>query len=398
MIPPSGKWLFQPPPWAVLDFDNPILKDVEHVISGSAAFLNRGQYNDSLRTTATPPVPTFQPSGLSYRLTGVNANLSTNAGGWVNARSEWTVYVFGVPRSLAANSAISVIAESPGNAARDRSIQFNTAGNIVGATRDAAAVKTVTGTTAIVANTPVSAAVRSSTTALGVFVNGVSDATPTTILDNGLTTYTSPEVVCGYGGSGAGFGATQGSAFDLSLVIWWSRALTNAEILSIHEYPWQVFKSPKRIFVPEVVSGTTNDLLADNLQSTSSVSTPTLGQTHGLLANDLQSTSSVSTPTVGQVHVLLADNLQSASSLSTPSVSQTNALLADNLQSLSTVSTPTIVSLGTSALLANDLQSVSTLSIPVLRQKKQINYAASATIGSLSAITFYHNGGKWYGY
>lgn len=396
MIPPSGKWLFQPPPWAVLDFDNPILKDVEHVISGSAAFLNRGQYNDSLRTTATPPVPTFQPSGLSYRLTGVNANLSTNAGGWVNARSEWTVYVFGVPRSLAANSAISVIAESPGSASRDRSIQFNTAGKILGALNDGA-VKLVTGATTIVANAPVSAAVRASTTALGVYVNGVSDATPTTISNNGLATFTSPEVVSGYGGTGSGFGATQGSAFDLSLAIWWSRALTDAEILSIHEYPWQVFKSPKRIFVPEVVSGTTNDLLADNLQSTSSVSTPTLGQTHVLLADDLQSTSSVSTPTVGQSHVLLADNLQSASSVSTPSISQTHVLLADNLQSVSTLSTPSLG--GTlNALLANDLQSVSTLSIPVLRQKKQINYAASATIGSLSAITFYHNGGKWYGY
>ena len=116
-----------------------------------------------------------------------------------------------------------------------------------------------------------------------------------------------------------------------------------------------------------------------------------------LLANDLQSTSSVSTPTVGQSHVLLADNLQSASSVSTPSISQTHVLLADNLQSVSTLSMPSMG--GTlNALLANDLQSVSTLSIPVLRQKKQINYAASATIGSLSAITFYHNGGKWYGY
>ena len=228
MVPPSGKWLFQPPPWAVLDFDNPLLKDVEHVISGSAAFLNRGQYNDSLRTTATPPVPTFQPSGLSYRLTGVNANLSTNAGGWVNARSEWTVYVFGVPRSLAANSAISVIAESPGGT-RDRSIQFSTAGKIIGGLQDTGGVKTVTGTTTIVANAPVSAAVRASTTALGVYVNGVSDATPTTVVNNGLASYTSPEVVCGYGGIGAGFGATQGSAFDLSLVIWWSRALTDAE-------------------------------------------------------------------------------------------------------------------------------------------------------------------------
>jgi len=250
MLPPSGKWSVQPPPWAALDFNNPILKDVQHVASGAAAFLNLGEYNDSLRTSTTPPVPTRQPSGISYRLTGVNAYLATNAGGWVNARSEWTVYVLGVPRSLAANSAISVIAESPGSASRDRSIQFNTAGKILGALNDGT-VKTVTGATTIVANAPVSAAVRSSTTALGVYVNGVSDATPTTTLNNGIQTYTSPEVVSGYGGSGSGFGGTQGSAFDLSLVIWWSRALTDAEILSIHQNPWQVFRSPRRIIVPE---------------------------------------------------------------------------------------------------------------------------------------------------
>ena len=177
----------------------------------------------------------------------------------------------------------------------------------------------------------------------------------------------------------------------------WERTLSPDEALALTANPWQLYQPQRKLFPVNLLAGTTNNLLADNLQSTSSVSTPTLGQTHGLLANDLQSVSSVSTPTVGQVHVLLADNLQSASSLSTPSISQTHVLLADNLQSVSTLSTPSTG--GTlNALLANDLQSVSTLSIPVLRQKKQINYAASATIGSLSAITFYHNSGKWYGY
>lgn len=396
MIPPSGKWFVQPPPWAVLDFDNPILKDVQHVASGSAPFLNRGRYNDSFRTSATPPVPVRQPTGISYNLTGSTGYLATNAGGWVNAKTDWTVYVFGIPRSVTVNSSIAIVAEAPGSGTRDRSIQINATGKVVGSTFDTAN-RSIVSTTSLVLNAPASAALRATSSAFSVFVNGVSDATPVTLTASGFGTYASPEVVLGYGGSGTGFGSALASQFDLSLAVWWSRALTDAELLSLHEFPWQVFKSPKRIFVPEVVSGTTNDLLADNLQSTSSVSTPTLGQTHVLLANDLQSTSSVSTPTVGQVHVLLADNLQSASSLSTPSISQTYVLLADNLQSVSTLSTPSTG--GTlNALLANDLQSVSTLSIPVLRQKKQINYAASATIGSLSAITFYHNSGKWYGY
>lgn len=249
MLPPPGKWLVQPPPWAALDFDNPILKDVQHVASGAAAFLNRGRYNDSFRTSATPPIPTRQPSGISYRLTGSAAYLATDAGGWVNARSNWTVFVVGVPRSLAANSAISIIAESPGGT-RDRGIQFNTSGKVIATVQDST-VKNLIGSTTIVVNTPFSAASRASTTALDLFVNGVVDATPLTITNNGLASYTSPEVVIGYGGVGGGFSAAQGSAFDASLVIWWSRALTDAEILSLHQNPWQVFKTPRRTIVPE---------------------------------------------------------------------------------------------------------------------------------------------------
>jgi len=258
-----------------------------------------------------------------------------------------------------------------------------------------------------------------------------------------------------------------GGLGDLAAYWVWNRSVSDSELVALTQNPWQLYQPQRFIFPAQTAGVTANNLLANDLQSSSSVSTPSLGQTHGLLANDLQSASSVSTPTlgqthvllandlqstssvstpslaafanvdtlladnleslstlstpalgqtheilandlqsasslstptVGQVHVLLADNLQSASSLSTPSISQTHVLLADNLQSLSTLSTPSLGGTLLNALLANDLQSVSTLSIPVLRQKKQINYAASATVGSLSAITFYHNSGKWYGY
>jgi len=79
----------------------------------------------------------------------------------------------------------------------------------------------------------------------------------------------------------------------------WERTLSVPEALALTKNPWQLFQSQRNLFPVDLLAGTTNDLLADNLQSTSSVSTPTLGQTHVLLANDLQSTSSVSTPTVG---------------------------------------------------------------------------------------------------
>lgn len=283
MLPPSGKWSVQPPPWAALDFNNPILKDVQHVASGAAAFLNLGEYNDSLRTSTTPPVPTRQPSGISYRLTGVNAYLATNAGGWVNSRSNWTVFVLGVPRSLAANSAISIVAETPGVGNRDRGIQFNTSGKVIATVQDST-VKNLIGATTIVVGTPFSAASRASTTALDLFVNGFLDATPLTITNNGLNSYVSPEVVVGYGGVGAGFATGQGSAFDASLVIWWSRAVTDAEILSLHQNPWQVFRSPRRIIVPE------SGAVAYSLDTTPGAYNLT-GSSPSLLASRLVSTT-----------------------------------------------------------------------------------------------------------
>ena len=148
----------------------------------------------------------------------------------------------------------------------------------------------------------------------GAFINSTSNA-PT---NPGLRLY---------------FGNASPQSFDghVSMGAVWERTLSPNEALALTANPWQLYQPQRKLFPVDIISGTTNDLLADNLQSTSSVSTPTLGQTHVLLADDLQSTSSVSTPTVGQVHVLLADNLQSASSLSTPSINQTHVLLADNL-------------------------------------------------------------------
>jgi hypothetical protein len=250
MLPPSGKWSVQPPPWAALDFDNPLLKDVQHVATGSAPFLNRGEYNDSFRTSATPPVPVRQPTGISYNLTGSTGYLATNAGGWVNAKTDWTVYVLGIPRSVTVNSSIAVVAEAPGSGTRDRSIQINSLGKVIGGGYDTGN-RQVISTSSLTANVPASAAVRGTSSALSVFVNGLNDATPVTMTAAGFGSYTSPEVIFGYGGSAAGFAATLASQFDLSLGIYWSRALTDAEILSLHQNPWQVFKSPRRFIVPE---------------------------------------------------------------------------------------------------------------------------------------------------
>ena len=251
MLPPPGKWLVQPPPWAALDFDNPILKDVQHVASGAAPLRNRGKYNDTFRTSATPPVPVRQPTGISYNLTGSTGYLATNAGGWVNARTDWTAYVFGVPRSVtSSNGAIATMAETPGSTVRDRSLYISSTSKFVGNAYDTNN-RSITSTSSLVVDAPFSGAIRATSTQLSLFINGVSDATPVTLTAAGYGAYVSPELIVGYGRVGGTGTNTAPSEFDLSLLIWWSRALTDAEILSLHQNPWQVFKTPRRTIVPE---------------------------------------------------------------------------------------------------------------------------------------------------
>jgi len=109
-------------------------------------------------------------------------------------------------------------------------------------------------------------------------------------------------------------------------------------------------------------TATSDDLLADDLQSSSELSTPAIGQTHALTADDLQSSSELSTPALAQEHTLTADDLQSASDLSTPALGQSHNLTADDLQSASELSTPAIAQ--THVFTAGDLHSASQLSTP----------------------------------
>lgn len=86
----------------------------------------------------------------------------------------------------------------------------------------------------------------------------------------------------------------------------------------------------------------TDALLANDVESTSEVSTPAIGQVHVLLANDVQSTSEVGSPAIHQVHALLANDVQSASEVTTPAIGQVHALLANDVQSASEVTAPAL--------------------------------------------------------
>lgn len=198
---------------------------------------------------------------------------------------------------------------------------------------------------------------------------------------------------------------------DVYIAAAWGRALSDADVERLRQDPYQILKpATAQIYNFPSVADTEDDLLADNLQSVSSVSTPDVGQDHAILADDLQSLSQLSTPTVttgdnlladdlqstsevgtvtiGQEHVALADDLQSLSQLSTPTVGQEHVLLADDLQSLSQLSTPTATEvIGTDILLADDLESISEVGTPTIGQEHVVLADDLESISSLSTPT-----------
>jgi len=107
-------------------------------------------------------------------------------------------------------------------------------------------------------------------------------------------------------------------------------------------------------------------LLANDVESASEVSSPSLGQVHALNATDVQSTSSVTTAALGQIHVLAANDIESASEVSEPALEEIteHALLANDVESASQVSVPALGQVH--VLLANDVQSASEVSRPAL--------------------------------
>jgi hypothetical protein len=111
-----------------------------------------------------------------------------------------------------------------------------------------------------------------------------------------------------------------------------------------------------------------DELLANDVESASEVTTSAVGQKHVILANDVQSTSEVSVPTLAEAaHVLLANDVESASEVSAPAAGQKHALLADDVESASEVSGPALG--GKHALLADDVESASEVTAPAAGQK-----------------------------
>lgn len=105
-----------------------------------------------------------------------------------------------------------------------------------------------------------------------------------------------------------------------------------------------------------------------SVESASELSSPALAEgQHSLLADDVESSSEVTNPVMGQVHIVTAASVESASAVDAPSITQEHAILADSVESGSELTTPGL-SESTDALTADDVESQSEITAPGVGQ------------------------------
>lgn len=165
-------------------------------------------------------------------------------------------------------------------------------------------------------------------------------------------------------------GQTGGNASsDNEWGIAWDRTPTAASVT--FAWTWTTSDRPGAawIEVAEATGGAGTDALtADDVESSSEVSSPNIGQSHALNASDVESASEVSAPVLGQIHALTADDVESASEVTAPTLTEltggVDALAADDIESASSVSAPVVGQIH--ALTADDVESGSEVSSPAL--------------------------------
>lgn len=143
-----------------------------------------------------------------------------------------------------------------------------------------------------------------------------------------------------------------------------SSEVTSPSISQVHDLSANDVESSSEIGSPSISQ--VHDLNANGVEAASELTTPDSGQVHGLLADDVESTSEVTSPSAGQVHTLAANDTESSSEVDSPAITQAHAITADDTESASEVSSPTIAQ--AQSLSANDVESASEVSAPVLSE------------------------------
>lgn len=143
--------------------------------------------------------------------------------------------------------------------------------------------------------------------------------------------------------------------------------------------------STATIAVHPVGGGTSDNLLADDVESASSTTAATIGQTHALTANGAESASSTQAATIAQTHDLSSVDVESSSQLTVPTLTEqntTDSLSANDVQSVSTVTQPAISQVH--SLAANDAESASEVTAATIGQEHALT---SVDISSLSSVS-----------
>jgi hypothetical protein len=165
-----------------------------------------------------------------------------------------------------------------------------------------------------------------------LWLNGVKDASSGAFTGNSI----------GFGFYG--FAASSGMSGASILNAVWNRALTDAEIKSLSENPWQIFAPERRVIAFDAIveSGGTIDLVGQNATQSNTSSTGAITQNHALSGENCNQVVIISTDAISQTHNLTGAASAQNHSCSTGSISQNHALSGANSSQLNTSSTGAI--------------------------------------------------------
>lgn len=139
------------------------------------------------------------------------------------------------------------------------------------------------------------------------------------------------------------------------------------------------------------LGGTTHNLTANALASSTSVDSPALTQVHDLSASALASSSAVDSPALTQTHDLSASEIASTSAVDAPALTEGHSLTANTLNSGTAVDSPAITQVHN--LTGSEIASTSTNEAPVITQNHSLiaSEIASTTSVDSPALTQVHS-------
>jgi hypothetical protein len=241
----------QPQPWQaqLIDWDNPITRDMVLCMShADQAYGFAANSTGAVISTAayTTGAQSNSPIGTGARAA---SNILYTPPGGINSTS-YSLFAVGT----ATSAAITQSAIDMDNGGAGRYYQFRLANG-------KADFIPFNGSAAVTGQATAPVAMTVAEMSRGFTMGATASPTRTAVFQNGKATAATPS---GLVAVGTGFAPTVGArqtasqgwnTGSLSLVAAWNRTLTDAEMQSLADNPWQLFRaSPRRIWMPRIVS------------------------------------------------------------------------------------------------------------------------------------------------